>query len=135
MFPHLFHCTRFNFQLKNRKLQKPTVPHFSFRYGEPEWIVNKERSNYDILFDSLSPIQGKLSGATVKEELVKSKLPNAVLAKIWKLSDVDRDGYLDKDEFALAMHLINVKLQGNEIPEDLPRHLVPPAKKERLYSP
>lgn len=106
----------------------------SFRYGEPEWIVNKERANYDELFDALSPVSGKLSGATVKGELVKSKLPNAILAKIWKLSDVDKDGYLDKDEFALAMHLINVKLQGNDIPEDLPKHLVPPTKKDRLYS-
>lgn len=105
----------------------------TFRYGEPEWIVNKERNNYDELFEALNPIQGKLSGQTVKEELVKSKLPNVILAKIWKLSDVDKDGYLDKDEFALAMHLINVKLKGNEIPEELPHHLVPPAKKERLY--
>lgn len=102
-------------------------------YGEPEWIVNKERNNYDEVFETLNPMHGKLSGQTVKEELVKSKLPNAVLAKIWKLSDVDKDGYLDKDEFALAMHLINVKLQGNEIPEELPPHLVPPTKRERLY--
>ncbi|VEN42274.1 unnamed protein product [Callosobruchus maculatus] len=84
-------------------------------FGEPEWIVNKERNQFDELFESLNPINGKLSGSVVKEELVKSKLPNAVLGKIWKLSDVDRDGYLDKDEFALAMHLINVKLQGNVI--------------------
>nr|XP_023025028.1 EH domain-containing protein 1-like [Leptinotarsa decemlineata] len=101
-------------------------------FGEPEWIVNKERENFDNLFQSLGPVDGKLSGATVKEELVKSKLPNAVLGKIWKLADVDRDGYLDKDEFALAMHLINVKLQGNEIPVDLPDHLIPPKKKGKL---
>ncbi|XP_028155581.1 EH domain-containing protein 1-like [Diabrotica virgifera virgifera] len=99
-------------------------------FGEPEWIVNKERQSYDTIFEALGPVDGKLSGATVKEELVKSKLPNAILGKIWKLSDVDRDGYLDKDEFALAMHLINVKLNGNEIPFDLPDHLVPPRKKE-----
>lgn len=100
-------------------------------FGESEWIVNKERATYDTLFDSLGPVQGRLSGATVKEELVKSKLPNAVLGKIWKLSDVDRDGYLDKDEFALAMHLISVKLKGNEIPFQLPDHLIPPKKKEK----
>ncbi|KAG5868173.1 hypothetical protein JTB14_026930 [Gonioctena quinquepunctata] len=100
-------------------------------FGEPEWIVNRERESFDVLFDSLSPIDGKLSGATVKEELVKSKLPNVVLGKIWKLADVDKDGYLDKDEFALAMHLINVKLEGNELPLDLPDHLVPPKKKKK----
>ena len=47
-------------------------------------------------------------------EMIKSKLPNNVLGKIWKLSDVDKDGMLDSDEFALAMHLINVKLDGEK---------------------
>lgn len=103
-------------------------------YGEPEWIVNKERTTFDALFESLNPINGKLSGATVKEELVKSKLPNAILGKIWKLADVDKDGYLDKDEFALAMHLINVKLNGNEIPLELPDHLIPPKQRNKVYT-
>lgn len=44
--------------------------------------------------------------------MVKSKLPNAVLGKIWKLADVDQDGQLDGDEFALANYLINLKLEG-----------------------
>ena len=44
--------------------------------------------------------------------MIKSKLPNNVLGKVWKLADVDKDGMLDSDEFALAMHLINVKLDG-----------------------
>ncbi|XP_030755095.1 EH domain-containing protein 1-like isoform X2 [Sitophilus oryzae] len=103
-------------------------------FGEPEWIVNKERASYDLLFDSLVPVNGKLSGATVKAEFMKSKLPNSVLAKIWKLSDVDKDGCLDRDEFALGMHLINVKLNGNEIPVQLPDHLVPPKKKDKVYT-
>jgi EH domain-containing protein 1 len=97
--------------------------------GEPEWIVNKERAAFDAIFDRLSPSGTKLSGATAKPELIKSKLPNSVLSKIWKLADVDRDGFLDRDEFALAMHLINVKVEGNDLPEDLPPHLKPPHKK------
>lgn len=64
-----------------------------------------------------------------KQELIKSKLPNSVLSKIWKLSDIDCDGFLDIDEFALAMHLINVKLDGCELPTVLPEHLVPPSKR------
>ena len=31
--------------------------------GEPEWIVNKERYKYDQIFESLGPIDGKLTGA------------------------------------------------------------------------
>ena len=45
-------------------------------------------------------------------EMIKSKLPNNVLGKIWKMADVDKDGLLDADEFALAMHLINIKVDG-----------------------
>lgn len=63
-----------------------------------------------------------------KTELQKSKLPNSVLSKIWKLSDCDGDGFLDIEEFALAMHLINIKLDGNELPNILPDHLVPPSQ-------
>ncbi|PSN36946.1 EH domain-containing protein 1 [Blattella germanica] len=72
--------------------------------GEPEWIVSKERYKYDAMFDTLNPI--------------------------WKLSDIDKDGLLDADEFALAMHLINIKLDGHDLPSELPDHLVPPSKRE-----
>ncbi|XP_015926205.1 EH domain-containing protein 1 [Parasteatoda tepidariorum] len=96
---------------------------------DPEWIVGKERYKYDDLFHSLNPVDGKITGASAKAEMVKSKLPNSVLGKVWKLSDLDKDGMLDSDEFALAMHLISVKLNGHDLPLELPDHLVPPSKK------
>ncbi len=97
--------------------------------GEPEWIVTKERSKWDAIFHRLSPHNGKLTGSAAKKEMVKSRLPNPVLAKVWRLADVDADGALDADEFALAMHLIHVKLDGYDLPEELPQHLIPPSKK------
>ena len=100
--------------------------------GEPEWIVTKERSKWDAIFESLTPVKGKISGSAAKKEMIKSKLPNPVLAKVWRLADVDGDGALDSDEFALAMHLIHVKLDGYDLPEDLPEHLVPPSKKRLM---
>ena len=99
--------------------------------GEVEWVVSKDRLvlpqvyslfeslcgwfwrryKYDAIFDTLNPIDGKVTGAgkyfisllklasgkrvsfsAAKTEMVKSKLPNNVLGKIWKLSDVDKDG-------------------------------------------
>lgn len=63
----------------------------------------------------------------VPQEMMKSMLPNSVLGKIWKLADVDKDGMLDLEEFALAMHLIHVKLDGHDLPAGLPQHLVPPS--------
>ncbi|XP_018341697.1 PREDICTED: EH domain-containing protein 3 [Trachymyrmex septentrionalis] len=98
--------------------------------GEPEWIVNKERYKYDSMFESLGPQDGKITGAAAKSEMVKSKLPNSVLGKIWKLSDINKDGFLDSDEFALAMHLINIKLEGYDLPAELPEHLIPPSKRD-----
>ncbi|XP_071520119.1 EH domain-containing protein 3-like isoform X2 [Panulirus ornatus] len=97
--------------------------------GDPDWIVAKDRYKYDQLFDNLSPVDGKITGSAAKQEMLKSKLPNSVLGKIWKMSDIDKDGMLDSDEFALAMHLINIKLDGNDLPNDLPDHLVPPSKR------
>lgn len=98
--------------------------------GETGWVVAKERQKYDAVFNTLEKSDGKLSGAVAKAEMVKSKLPNSVLGKIWKLSDIDHDGFLDIDEFALAMHLIQVKLGGHDLPVEIPDHLVPPSKRD-----
>lgn len=51
-----------------------------------------------------------------------------MLSKVWKLSDVDKDGMLDVDEFALALYLAEIAEKGNELPAKLPDHLVPPGK-------
>ena len=45
---------------------------------------------------------------------MKSNLPSKVLGKIWKLADTDADNMLDGDEFALAMHLIKIKVAGHD---------------------
>jgi len=31
--------------------------------GEPEWIVSKERYKFDAIFDTLNPVDGKVTGA------------------------------------------------------------------------
>lgn len=81
------------------------------------------------MFLVLSVVIENVLFVAAKSEMVKSKLPNSVLSKIWKLADVDKDGMLDDEEFALAMHLINIKIDGNDLPTDLPNHLVPPSKR------
>ena len=99
---------------------------------EEEWVVSRERQEFDHQFNLLNPIDGKVSGRIAKEHMLKSKLPNSVLGKIWKLADVDKDGMLDAEEFSLASYLINLKLEGHEVPNELPRHLIPPSKKADL---
>lgn len=93
------------------------------------WIVDKDKPKYDEIFESLNPIDGKLTGRAVKSELIKSNLPNTILSRIWRLSDLNSDGMLDSEEFALAMHLTNIKLNGHDLPDVLPRHLIPPNRR------
>ncbi|KAH9518274.1 EH domain-containing protein 4 [Dermatophagoides farinae] len=94
------------------------------------WIVDKDKPKYDEIFQSLSPIDNKITGAAAKTELIKSNLPNTILSRIWKLSDLDKDGMLDSEEFALAMHLMQIKLNGHDLPQELPRHLIPPNRRK-----
>jgi len=96
---------------------------------DSEWVIEKDKEKYNEVFLTLTPVDGKITGAAAKAEMVKCKLPNSVLGKIWKLADIDRDGMLDEDEFALAMHLINIKLDNHDLPTTLPPHLVPPSKR------
>ncbi|XP_022668955.1 EH domain-containing protein 1-like [Varroa jacobsoni] len=100
-------------------------------YGslQTSWVVGKDLSKYASIFENLDPVDGKISGASAKTEMMKSMLPNSVLGKIWKLADVNKDGMLDLEEFALAMHLIQVKLDGYDLPQGLPEHLLPPSQR------
>jgi len=98
--------------------------------GEREWIVSRDKAKYDEVFNTLEQAEGKITGRVAKDELVKSKLPSKELGKIWRLSDINQDGLLDDEEFALAMHLIHVKIEGHQIPEELPSHLIPPSHRE-----
>ncbi len=96
---------------------------------DEEWIVGKDRYKFDAAFESLGPVNGKISGTVARNEMMKSHLPNSVLGKVWKLADLDKDGMLDADEFALAMYLIKLKLDGVELPTELPPHLLPPGRR------
>eukprot|EP00106_Octopus_bimaculoides_P018764 XP_014786206.1 PREDICTED: epidermal growth factor receptor substrate 15-like 1 [Octopus bimaculoides] len=100
------------------------------------WVIlPPEKAKYDKLFDSLQPVNGLASGDKVKPVLLNSKLPVDILGHIWDLSDVDKDGFLDKDEFAVAMHLVYSALENNPVPTTLPPKLIPPSKRKRVSLP
>lgn len=101
----------------------------AFGAGSDDWVVQEFKHEFDKIFKSLNPQGGKISGAVAKKEMTKSKLQNNVLGKIWTLADIDRDGKLDEDEFALAMYLIKIKLEDDDLPEELSNHLIPPSKR------
>ncbi|XP_045061429.1 epidermal growth factor receptor substrate 15 isoform X2 [Coregonus clupeaformis] len=96
------------------------------------WVVKtEEKLKFDAIFDSLSPVGGMLSGEKVKPVLLNSKLPVDVLGRVWELSDLDRDGMLDRDEFAVVMYLVYRALEGEPVPMSLPATLVPPSKRKK----
>uniref|UniRef100_A0A3B3S1A6 Epidermal growth factor receptor pathway substrate 15 n=1 Tax=Paramormyrops kingsleyae TaxID=1676925 RepID=A0A3B3S1A6_9TELE len=98
------------------------------------WVVKaEEKVKFDTIFDSLAPVNGMLSGDKVKPVLLNSKLPVDILGRVWDLSDIDRDGMLDRDEFAVAMYLVYRALEKETVPMSLPPQLVPPSKRKKPW--
>eukprot|EP00004_Rigifila_ramosa_P011491 TRINITY_DN2462_c0_g1_i1.p1 TRINITY_DN2462_c0_g1~~TRINITY_DN2462_c0_g1_i1.p1 ORF type:complete len:498 (+),score=100.06 TRINITY_DN2462_c0_g1_i1:154-1647(+) len=100
-----------------------------------DWaVVVASRPEYTSQFNALSTSgpTGKISGKAIRPTLLQSNLPNELLAKLWSLADIDRDGSLDLDEFSLIMHLIKLVQRGAPVPDTLPGTLVPPSKRTVL---
>uniref|UniRef100_A0AAQ5XL12 Epidermal growth factor receptor pathway substrate 15 like 1 n=1 Tax=Amphiprion ocellaris TaxID=80972 RepID=A0AAQ5XL12_AMPOC len=99
---------------------------------DSQWAIrHDEKGKFEGIFESLSPVNGLLSGDKVRPVLVNSKLPLDVLGRIWDLSDVDKDGHLDKEEFTVAMHLVYRAMEKEPVPTSLPASLIPPAKRKK----
>lgn len=74
-----------------------------------------------------------MSTERAREVLVRTGLEKDQLRQIWNLSDIDRDGLLDMDEYVVAMFLCDaVDQKGRPIPSELPATVVPPSKRELL---
>uniref|UniRef100_A0A096LY87 Intersectin 2b n=1 Tax=Poecilia formosa TaxID=48698 RepID=A0A096LY87_POEFO len=89
--------------------------------GSAVWAISpEERDKHDQKFDTLSPSMGFISGEQARKFFLQSGLPPSVLAEIWALADLNRDGKMDRLEFSIAMKLIKLKLQGTQLPSTLP---------------
>ncbi|KAF8938416.1 hypothetical protein BGZ58_000940 [Dissophora ornata] len=104
---------------------------------EIPWDVTpEEKAKFDRFFDQLDKNgTGFAGGEEVGKFFMNSRLPESVLAQIWDLSDITGSGSLSRDEFAVAMLLINRKNATNApIPKTLPLSLVPPSLRNRVSS-
>ncbi|KAI0005866.1 hypothetical protein BJV74DRAFT_874996 [Russula compacta] len=91
-------------------------------------VTPPEKANSDKLFDGLDKRRrGYIESDVAVPFMLQSKLPEADLASIWDLADLNNDGRLTRDGFAVAFHLIQGKLTGKEIPTTLPASLMPPS--------
>ena len=110
---------------------------------DPERIAPTDRVAYDSLFyhtvaqqhpelihedGSIDEAEWRMDGGTAVAFFRQSGLPDSALATVWTLSDIDKDNTLDREEFAVAMHLTRLARKGGELPEELPRTLVPEDK-------
>ncbi|KAJ1365127.1 hypothetical protein KIN20_025353 [Parelaphostrongylus tenuis] len=77
-------------------------------------------------------IEGALNGgdSRIVDFFKRSGLDNDSLSRIWSLSDVNEDGWLDINEFSTAMHLIG----HVPVPPCLPACIRPPFAPPCLYS-
>ncbi|TRM59402.1 hypothetical protein BD626DRAFT_550246 [Schizophyllum amplum] len=90
-------------------------------------VTPTEKANSDKFFDTLDTAKaGFIEGDVAVPFMLQSNLPEDDLAQVWDLADVNNDGRLNRDGFAIAMHLIQKKLAGGEIPTTLPQSLIPP---------
>ncbi|KAF5386588.1 hypothetical protein D9615_001706 [Tricholomella constricta] len=94
-----------------------------------QWdVLPAEKANADKFFDELdTQRRGFIEGEVAVPFMLKSNLPGEDLARVWDLADINNDGKLTRDGFAVAMYLIQKKLAGVEIPNALPSSLMPPS--------
>ncbi|UXI14306.1 epidermal growth factor receptor substrate 15-like 1 [Sarcoptes scabiei] len=103
-------------------LPPPTINDDFFK--SIDWKISKENDQKFVnIFYSMSPVDGKLSGVNVKPFLMSSKLSLESLTRIWDLSDIDQDGFLDLKEFVICNQLIAKATQGFILPPILPKEL------------
>ncbi|KAI0314387.1 hypothetical protein OF83DRAFT_1174805, partial [Amylostereum chailletii] len=114
-----------SFQQHNQEVKGTAAPRVP-------WALSKgEKKSYDQIFRAWDAAgTGFIDGGTAIEVFGQSGLDRNDLARIWTLADVDNRGKLNIAEFHVAMGLIYRKLNGNEIPDQLPPELVPPSHRD-----
>ncbi|XP_052894252.1 intersectin-1 [Anopheles moucheti] len=97
--------------------------------GQIEWAIKgPAKLKYTQLFNTTDRNRsGFLTGPQARNIMVQTKLPQAMLAQIWALADMDTDGRLGCEEFVLAMYLCDMAAAGEKVPTTLPPDLVPPS--------
>ncbi|XP_045147694.1 epidermal growth factor receptor substrate 15 [Echinops telfairi] len=97
--------------------------------AELPWAVKSEdKAKYDAIFDSLSPVNGFLSGDKVKPVLLNSKLPVDILGRGSRASGCSI--YDPRSSVLKAMYLVYCALEKEPVPMSLPPALVPPSKRK-----
>lgn len=108
--------------------------------GDGWAIAPADKARFDSIFATVDRQGlGYITGEQAVEFFGNARLPEEVLAQIWDLADINSEGRLNKDEFAVAMYLIRQQRatkdgRGN-LPSTLPPALVPPSMRKQQAPP
>lgn len=115
--------------------QRPQTP------TSEQWAVSpQDKAAFDQIFSTVDTSnRGFITGDQAVSFFSNSRLPEEALAQIWDLADINSEGQLNKDEFAVAMFLIRQqrsKTTGRDVlPQTLPSNLVPPSMRRQAPPP
>jgi len=100
--------------------QQPLQPQFT---SLPP-LTNHDISKFSQLFSKSAPT-GLIPGEQARNIFLKAKLPTNVLSEIWALADRHNRGQLDRDEFTVAMFLIQGTINGSirQLPPLVPQYI------------
>ena len=103
-----------------------------------DWLISpQEKLSHDNLFNKVDTLgRGYITGEQAVQFFNESGLPEDILAAIWDLADINSEGQLSRDEFAVAMYLIRQQRRpGITLPATLPSNLVPPSMRNQARAP
>lgn len=113
-----------------------STPPQSVQTTGSDWAISaQEKTSYDNLFNKVDTTgRGFITGEQAVQFFSDSGLPEDVLAGIWDLADINSEGQLSRDEFAVAMYLIRQqrKQDRTPLPAALPPHLIPPSMRGQV---
>lgn len=105
--------------------------------GQPTastWVIGPaEKDMYDKAFSRVDTANtGYVTGDQAVAFFRDSGLPDQVLAEVWDLANIRKMDQLNRDEFAVAMKLINTQRgkQQNDVPAFLPPEMIPPSLRQ-----
>ncbi|KAF7512948.1 hypothetical protein GJ744_012051 [Endocarpon pusillum] len=108
--------------------------------GDGWAITPADKARYDQIFSGLDKSnRGYITGDQAVDFFGNARLPEESLAQIWDLADINSNGRLNRDEFAVAMYLIRQQRGTKEgrgnLPATLPPALVPPMMRKQQVPP
>ena len=108
--------------------------------GDQWAITPQDKAQFDQIYSTVdTQNRGFITGEQAVSFFSNSRLPEDALAQIWDLADINSEGQLNRDEFAVAMYLIRQqrsKKDGRDVlPQILPPNLIPPNMRRQPIAP